>query len=369
MISLFFCFLAGAEASNGNAGYLPAHIAGGFTSESDSLPPYIETKLPKFPLEVLYVVTKEYEAVEEGTSRKYWYKGKPVKDYSKFEYVEERLADLYPQSTYQGMVEDSRQFYDSVIMAYGSYCASDMQLAMGSEKQHYVADDKANIETEFVSEENEIRLMQMTEGEVGRLENYNSLARGTEFASLEDILLVNGDEEGSLSGMELPYWSFFSVVSTANCSHLYYRMMLCKDRAEAATKLYYLDRGAGMKGDAFRHIAVSLLLRLYLNEALSYMIMDVGHETIVSPNSHPCDTYMDLHNNMIGRSSKYRDFKGIVQTESSEWLSYLVGIKSFVDNDNNASRMDWSRESSKSTVKKQCRSAGKKKYIYYNEGE
>lgn len=367
LTSLVFCFLAVAKASNSNDRCLSVRISSDFTPEGDSLPPYIETKLPKFPFEVLYVVTKEYESVEDGTSRKYWYKGKSVKEYSKFEYVEERLSDLYPKTTYHGMVEDSKQFYDSVIMAYSSYCASDLQLTLDSEKQPHLTDDKPETETGFVSEENEIRVMQMTEDEVDRLENYNRLARGTEFATLEDILSVTGKGEGDFSGMELPYWSFISVVSTANCSHLYYRMMLCKDRAEAATKLYYLNRGAGMKGDAFRHVAVSMLLRYYLNEALSYMIMDVGHETVVNPNLHPCDTYMDLHNNRVGRNSMYRVFKKTAQTEKSEWLSYLLGIKAFVDNDSNAALMDWNRESSKSAVKRQCRSAGKEKYIYYKE--
>ncbi len=348
---------------------MPACISDDHSPVGDSLPPQIETKLPKFPFEVLYVVTKEYETAEDGTSQKRWYKGKLLADYSKSEYVESRLADLYPKTTYQGLVEESGRFYDSVTMVYRAYSASDMQLALGGEQPHYLADGKDNIKTEFVSEENEIRLMQMTEEEVGRYENYNYLARKTGFATLEDILSVAGDEQNGLESIDLPSWSFFSVVSSAGCSHLYYRMMLCKERAEAATKLYYLGCKSGMRGDAFRHIAVSMLLRHYLNETLSYIIMDVGHEKVASPNTNPCDTYMDLHNNRIGRSSMYRVFKDIVPSETSDWLSYLLGIKDFVDNDNNSALMEWDRRSSKNVVKKQRRSVGKKKYIYYDAGE
>ncbi len=339
-------------------------------SPNDSLPPYIHTKLPVFPFEVLYVVTKEYESVEDGSSLKQTYKGKPVESYTKERYVELRLMDLYPGYAYSGVAEDSRRFYDTVTMAYSSYCASVRKRSETIDGKTMQAATQSAGETieetlEYVSEENEVEVVQMTENEQNMLENYNNLARGKDYAMLSEILGVAKKQNPELADLDWMLFGFVCLAPDQVCSHLYYRIMLCKIRAESAAEANYPSCKSGEMGDAFRHVAVSMMLRRYLSEALSYMVMDLGHERVASPNVHPCDTYMDLHNNRVGRSVNYQHFRGDYQKDCNDWRLWLSRIKEFIDNEVNAEVKDWSHDTPKAAVRKQRKATKKEKYIIF----
>lgn len=363
MLALFFVLGA---AIGGNP--FSSHGFDDDVQANDSLPPSIVTDLPTFPIEVLYVVTKEYEFVEDGTSQKKIYKGNPIANYSKADYMELRLLDLYPKRAYRGVVSDTRRFYDSVNRVYGAYLNDNNPEISKIDGQRMVPPDEADALAAYVSEEKERETMQMTDGEVEALEIYNYLARKPGNASLEDIMGVKGSKNDTNTILNKAFAGFFCVVSVGNCSHLYYRMMLCKERAEQAAEEYYALGTSGEKGDAFRHVAVSMMLRRYLTEPLSYMIMDVGHERIANPNTHPCDTYMDLHNNRVGRSTRYWQFRN-ASDDKHDWRSWLLKIKEFVDNENNAAHMDWDRETEKTIVSRQRQKASRNKYIYYGTVE
>lgn len=83
-----------------------------FTSDTTNevMPPILCSNLPTFYVEVLYVVAKEYETVEDGTSTKTTYNGRQITSYSKAEYMESRLIDLYPEEAYVGLADESRVF-------------------------------------------------------------------------------------------------------------------------------------------------------------------------------------------------------------------------------------------------------------------
>ncbi|MBQ8956995.1 MAG: hypothetical protein IJ057_00615 [Bacteroidales bacterium] len=332
----------------------------------DSIPQAITKKIPTFPLEVLYVVAKEYEMAENGSSRKQAYKGKPIVSYTKDGYVELRLMELYPDLAYHGVAEESRRFYDSVTMAYASNAARlGVTETTDGVKETNPADEKDGM-MGFVSEENEAEFLQMDDDETAMLGKYDLLARRRRNASLDEILSV-AKQEDDLDSEDWEQLGFVCVVTNAPCSHLYYRILLCKKRAENTAKANFSRCSSGTQGDAFRHIAVSMLLRRYLTEALSYFIMDISHERIVSRNRFDCDTYMDLHNNFVGRSSKYWRFRGKYAADKYDWRLWLSRIKDYVDDDkSNASCMEWDCDTPKSTVKKQSKAANKNKYIYYD---
>lgn len=86
--------------------------------------------------------------------------------------------------------------------------------------------------------------------------------------------------------------------------------------------------------------------------------MDVYYETS-NPNA-PCDKYMDWHNNYVGRVTKYDDFR-----ISTNWETWGVKVKNFIDNSNNGIKMNWNTSTPKATVKKQEKKASDTKYIYW----
>ena len=125
-------------------------------------------------MEALYVVTKEYESVEDGTSQKTTYRGRHVTSYSKAEYMESRLIDLYPNDAYLGMVDATQSFYDSAVAIYNSYpygwgFSVD---TLGSKSSFSYAEGKDE-DLEYVSDENEIEILEMTSEEIVKFKAMN----------------------------------------------------------------------------------------------------------------------------------------------------------------------------------------------------
>lgn len=317
----------------------------------DSLAPIINTKIPVFPMEVLFVVNKEYELVVEGRSDKTHYLETPILSMQQPEYVELRLIELYPNVAYEGVIEDSRVFFDSVSKVYADYVFC---LDEPSEK-------RLKPEIPYVSEKDEMKLMEMTKEEKETYLRYIELAAMKGFASLDDIFKVGGKNQI----MEAKFnWTMFGCICALVLtygSYAYYRALICAERATDKANAYFPgNTGPGRKGDAFRHIAASVMLRYYLGEVVAYLIMDVYYEYYDSPNNPPCDRHMDHHNNAVGRFYKYYYFR----TDDS-WTTWMTRIKDYINNNSNAAYKNWNSNTPWATVVWQRTWTSRFKYIYY----
>jgi hypothetical protein len=142
-----------------------------------------------------------------------------------------------------------------------------------------------------------------------------------------------------------------------------FRIYLSHHRAIEKTKYYYPEtKSSGSKGDAFRHIFVSMHLRRYLGRPASALIMSSYEKIYQNPNLR--DTYMDLHNNKLGRHKCYWKFRGHIFNDKYKWHKWARNIKSFVDDQSNGVDMDWENNHSTNYLK-EAQEVHPKRYIYY----
>jgi hypothetical protein len=150
---------------------------------------------------------------------------------------------------------------------------------------------------------------------------------------------------------------------------LFYRVLQSKARAEKLAQYYYGDAtNSGRPGDAFKHIYVNVLLRTYVGEWLSHAIMDVFWEW-KSPNA-PCDHYMDLHNNILGRQTRYNEFTSIdssCQADMRHWLQWGENVQHFVQDSVNGHRQEWDKETPTFIVEPAAQKVSDTQYIYWDK--
>jgi hypothetical protein len=149
---------------------------------------------------------------------------------------------------------------------------------------------------------------------------------------------------------------------------MFYRILQSKARAEKLAYYYYGDAtNNGRPGDAFKHIYVNVLLRTYVGDWLSHAIMDVFWEW-KSPNA-PCDHFMDLHNNIIGRQTRYQDFTTIDThcSNTRHWLQWAENVQHFVQDSVNGHRQDWDKETPTFIVEPAAKQASSQQYIYWDK--
>lgn len=322
---------------------------------AEVMPPILTSNLPIFPFEVLYVVCKEYESVEDGTSSKITYKNRHILTYTKNEYAESRLIDLYPDKAYPGIVEDSENFYDSVVNVYNSYPY--LEESTGGIRGGYVIDEKPEEELKYISDENEMEILNMTEQEIIRFKAMIDIARMENFATLNDIFKASGNSMMLTEKVDWVLWGTIAVIFGGG-AYVYERIMFCQQRAYEEEAEYY--RNDIVKGDVFRHIFVNVMLRRYLSRTAAYLIMDVIYENYY-PNP-PCHRYMDWHNNYVGRVTKYSTFR--ITNDWQIWSNY---VHSYVDNDSNGVFKNWTTSTSKRIVKQEEKDVDDEKYIYLDE--
>lgn len=320
--------------------------------QNDTTAPMISSNLPIFPCEVLFVVNKEYEMVVEGRSEKTYYHGTPILSYQQPDYVELRLIELYPDIAYEGVMEDSRNFCDSVFAVYNTYLSNNQSIGNRGYKP----------ELPYLSEENEMDILEMTELEKENYIQYIKLAGMEGFATLDDIFKTGGKNQ-SMKAVNFNWDVFATICAIIDeyYSYAYYRAMLCAQRASNKANEYYNGQtGPGQIGDAYRHVAMNFLLRYYLGEAMAFLIMDVYYEGYYNPDPYPCDTHMDLHNNAVGRHYKYNSF-----FVGDTWLNWLASIKDYINNSDNAAYKNWSNSTSWLVAYVGRLFTSGNKYIYY----
>ncbi len=322
------------------------------------------TVLPLFPAEALYIIGREWECLHDSLSPKYLTpRAARVRtdSVSLADYMEQRLLELYPERAYAGYIRKVEQMA-SLLLYAGAENATISNLIGGE----LPSPDQLNAHllppSAAVSDSAEMALLELNQAEQERLLLLNSLASGKSFVrrSTLDSLSVSSLEEENL-GITLLLW---------RGPRFFYRVLQSKERATHLAEYYYPGATAGgMRGDAYRHLCVNALLRTYVGLPMTYLIMDLFWEH-AHPNQ-PCDRYMDLHNNIVGRQTHYADFVYTVPTDSllvgrPAWEQWAEHIHAFIeDTATNADFQHWNKESPSFIVIPQSQAVDQGKYIYW----
>tara|TARA_B110000003_G_scaffold133975_1_gene135947 strand:+ start:111 stop:1190 length:1080 start_codon:yes stop_codon:yes gene_type:complete len=321
--------------------------------------PVFRSETPMFPVSSMHIIQREYVNLTSNQERS-------TTATSSDEYIEQRLIELYPELAYEGIINDSKQELEKFEDEYSQYLIelNNYYLSIGAdslieEEQDY---------REFTSVEDEIEFMQMTEAEIEeflQLENFAKSKKLVNREQLDDLMfssaLPNDNVVQQKSGTLL-----IGTLIVAAIGYPFSRIIQSRNRAESKTiEFFENNKEAGQKGDAFRHIYVSMLLRRYITRAGSSIVMS-GYE-VLSPNPNARDTYMDLHNNKVGRHTKYWTFRGKYFKDRYKWELWASRAKNWVNSSSNAVlKSDWyDSNPNKADAKREEALVSDYKYIYY----
>ncbi len=322
------------------------------------------TLIPAFSGEVLYLFGREYEAIHDTLSPKFNHPSAArVRDLqlTMAEYVENRLREWYPDIAYNGMVNKWHQ----IALHLANVPDAEVQLFVNREfgKQS----TKGNFH-QSTSDAEESAFLQMTVEEQAYFNHLNNLATNHDFTQPSALPQASYTTEREQSRAFTPdiHASFerenmLTSLMLAGGPYALYRVMLSKQRAEKQAKAYYgADTNAGKQGDAFKHMYVNMLLRAYTSEEIAKFVMDDVWE-LWHVNA-PCDRYMDLHNNQIGRTLRYWDF----HQNTDDWREWGNNVHQFVQDSTNASFKQWDRETVQFKIQHDIRNTPANQYIFWN---
>ena len=318
-------------------------VGGGFTPDT--------TVLPSFPAEALYVLGAKWEA-----------DSMLQQEQSIADYIEQELMRLYPEKAYKGYINKLCSVADRLLVS------------------------SAQRPTLFVPKQQELRFVQAHSSSSALYAVLDSLSADEELQVLEltpqeeaDWLqlqtLVHAElplTREAFDTLDISYFDEENILLTLllwRGPRMFYRVLQSKARAEKLAYYYYGDAtNNGRPGDAFKHIYVNVLLRTYVGEWLSHAIMDVFWEW-KSPNA-PCDYYMDMHNNIIGRQTRYADFTTIdtqCNADMRHWLQWAENVQHFIQDSVNGDFQGWDKETPTFIVEPAAQKVSSEQYIYWDK--
>lgn len=343
-------------------------------------PPVVEEKeiiqvdttlIPSFPSEVLYVVAREYESAWDSTTGKYntpeaeliREKKVPIK-----KYLEKRLISLFPNLAYVGLMDKIESKAKDLIPNKTKRTPS-----FSSQDGYYMPSFAEKVSFEKLSDEDEINHLFLSEVEKNIYKKLNSLADSSDFVTLNHIGKIEIKDSiwnvnKTLSEDSVPYYMresmLISLLTSGVGSHMFFRIMQSKARAMYVSEFFYpgLTKD-GRIGDAYKHLYVNTMLRNYVGGPLTWLIMDVYWENKAS--NAPCDMIMDIHNNHVGRNSRYRDLRG---EENTTWINWAENVKSFVeDTTHNAQYHNWNKDIPLFVIQEDQSKTNDRLYLYWNK--
>ena len=307
--------------------------------------PIFEVELPSFPSWISHVLQREF----------YYKKNQKATNLNYYEYIESRLIELYPEVAYEGMLEEAKVSIEQFKIDYQIY---EEQL-----KKYYIANnlDITELEEdnyqEFTTLEDEIIYMDMTEDEIILFKELEKIATRKIPISRNEI--ENYTSKGGGGGiLVVSFMSSAAVIA----GYSVWRVIQSRNRAESKTSSFYSNVGPGRKADAFRHIYVSVLLRRYITRPGAHLVMNTYER--INPNDTK-NKYMDLHNNKVGRHTKYWTFRGSYIRDKYKWELWATRAKNWVNNSSNSLYYSNWRTASDATIISQENSASDYKYIYF----
>ena len=343
---LIFCVaLAGCSISRS----LPFREGVGVGSSPDT------TALPTFPAEALYVLGAQWEA-----------DSLLQKEVTIADYIEQELIRLYPEKAYKGYVNKLCSVADRLLTDAKQrptlFAPQRQELTFASLPNCPSLESIGNLylSIDSLSLAEELQTMAFTPQEQAEWEVLHALVDNEQPLTREafDTLNISAFEEENIL-LTLLLW---------RGPRLFYRVLQSKARAEKLAYYYYGEAtNNGRPGDAFKHIYVNVLLRTYVGEWISHAIMDVFWEW-KSPNA-PCDYYMDMHNNIIGRQTRYQDFtESAAQcSDTRYWLQWAENVQHFVQDSVNGHRQGWDQETPTFVVEPAAKQVSELQYIYWDK--
>jgi hypothetical protein len=316
--------------------------------------------VPEFSPWALYTVCREYEYKKNNHVLKKEYileTDSLITGFDKF--LEDRLIDLYPDATYKGMLVDIYQL-DEI-----TNCST---LAKATEID-------TNDFIPFTTIEAEIELMNMSEAEIEFIMALEELASGNSF-TIEELYQLTPLSKQTV--IPVLAWLAIGAATTAAIIALIKligaavdRVYLCETRTYEQRDVdnQYIDNiKSGQKGDAFKHIFMSMQLRECLGQVSSWAAMGIYEET--HENTFYGDTQMDYHNNKVGRKNlgQYKLFLKDEEGNKGTYEDWADRVKEYIDNDDNSAYFNWEFEiphTEDSTIKDDVNGVSIKKYVYY----
>ena len=308
------------------------------------------TALPTFPAEALYVLGAQWEADTLLQA-----------DMTIAEYMEQELMRLYPEKAYYGYINKLCSITDHLLVSSTqrpTLFAPRQQEIRFAHGQSPSGTLYATLDS--LSMEEELQVLELTPQEEADWQRLQALAHSNQPLTREAFDTLNiefFDEENIL--LTLLLW---------RGPRMFYRVMQSKARAEKLARYYYGDAiNFGRPGDAFKHIYVNVLLRTYVGDWLTHAIMDILWEW-KSPNA-PCDHYMDLHNNILGRQTRYQYFTQIDAqcSDTRYWLQWAENVQHFVQDSVNGQRQSWDLETPTFIVEPAAKQVSSDQYIYWDK--
>lgn len=304
---------------------------------------------PTFPAEALYVLGARWEA-DSALQQ----------ECNIAHYIEQELIRLYPEKAYPGYVQRLCSVADQLLVssAYKPtfFAPTRQEIRFSS----VPVSNHSTLSLDSLSQSEELQVLQLTPQEQYdwlRLQALIDTAHVLTPESFDTLNISYFEEENLL--LTLLLW---------RGPRFFYRVLQSKARAEKLAYYYYGEAtNNGRPGDAFKHIYVNVLLRTYVGEWLSHAIMDVFWEW-KSPNA-PCDRYMDLHNNIIGRQTRYDDFTTI-DTQCSDmryWLQWGENVQHFIQDSVNGDFQGWNKETPTFIVEPAAKKVSNTQYIYWDK--
>ena len=308
------------------------------------------TALPTFPSEALYVLGARWEA-----------DSMLQKEQNLADFIEQELIRLYPEKAYKGYVSKLCSVADQLLV--NSTQRPTLFIPKQQEIRYSNSQSPSGIlyaNLDSLSIDKELQLLELTPQEQADWQRLQELAHSHQPLTREtfDTLNIEFFEEENIL-LSLLLW---------RGPRMFYRVLQSKARAEKLAYYYYGEAtNNGRPGDAFKHIYVNVLLRTYVGEWLSHAIMDIFWEW-KSPNA-PCDHYMDLHNNVIGRQTRYEEFTTIDAqcSDTRQWLQWGENVQRFIQDSVNGDLQGWDKETPIFIVKPAAEKVSDMQYIYWDK--
>jgi hypothetical protein len=118
-----------------------------------------------------------------------------------------------------------------------------------------------------------------------------------------------------------------TVMGLGLAGYKYFRAKQAAHRAVAKTAEFFPSfTGNDDQADAFRHIYLSVMLRRYLGKTVTKAVTD-DHES----NSVGATHVMDLHNNDIGRTHRYEQFRNHWLWDRWDWREWARRVRDYIN--------------------------------------
>lgn len=324
------------------------------------------TLIPAFSGELLYLFGREYQAMHDSLSDKYDTPEALLvreKHISMSDYIEQRLVTFFPETAYNGMIRKWERIAESLVKPD----KQEMVLLNNDELGRFQL--RKDIPPMGLTEQEEAAFLQLTDEENILFQYLNTLATSAQMATRAELpdaacRLTYSDNKAFAPDIHASFEEENILVSLllAGGPYAFYRVILAKKRAETKAKEYYgSDTNTGKIGDAFKHTFVNVLLTAYLSEDIAKFVMnDVWEQWHINA---PCDRYMDLHNNYIGRHARYMEFHGT----TDDWTIWAENVHHFIlDTLSNGNYQAWSHDTPVFQIYYDMRKTPTDKFVYWN---